>query len=87
MIQASPVTHVSAGDAPFFFIVGDEDALVMPEQSVRMNQLLQTAGVPSSLLRVMHADHDLQPAGPTPIDPSSAVINSQMAGFFDQYLR
>jgi acetyl esterase/lipase len=87
MIQASPVTHVSAGDAPFFFIVGDEDALVMPEQSVRMSQLLQTAGVPSSLLRVMHANHDLQPAGPTPIDPGSAVINSRMVEFFDQYLR
>jgi acetyl esterase/lipase/protocatechuate 3,4-dioxygenase beta subunit len=87
MIQASPVSHVSAGDAPFFFIVGDEDQLVMPEQSVRMNQLLQGADVPSSLLRVLHADHDLQPTGPTPIDPSSAVINSQMVEFFDQHLQ
>ncbi len=87
MIQASPVTHVSADDAPFFLVVGDEDALVMPEQSVRMNQLLQTAGVSSSLLRVMHADHDLQPTGPTPTDPSSAVINSRMVEFFDQHLR
>jgi dipeptidyl aminopeptidase/acylaminoacyl peptidase len=87
MIQASPVTHVSANDAPFFFIVGDEDALVMPAQSVRMNQLLQAAGVTSSLLRVMHADHDLRPTGPTPIDPSSAVINSRMVEFFDQHLR
>ncbi|HEU4474540.1 MAG TPA: prolyl oligopeptidase family serine peptidase, partial [Gemmatimonadales bacterium] len=74
-------------DAPFFLVVGDEDALVMPEQSVRMNQLLQTAGVSSSLLRVMHADHDLQPTGPTPTDPSSAVINSRMVEFFDQNLR
>jgi acetyl esterase/lipase len=87
MIQASPVTHVSAGDAPFFFVVGDEDALVLPEQSVRMNQRLQAAGVSSSLLRVMHADHDLQPAGPTPIDPSTTVINSRMVEFFDQHLR
>ena len=87
MIQASPVTHVSEDDAPFFFIVGDEDPLVMPEQSVRMNQLLQAAGATSSLLRVMHADHDLLPTGPTPIDPSGAVINSRMVEFFDQHLR
>jgi acetyl esterase/lipase len=86
MIEASPVTHVTPGDAPFFFVVGDEDALVLPEQSVRMNQLLQGAGVPSSLLRVLRADHDLQPTtGPT--DPTSSTINSRIVGFFDQHLR
>ncbi|HEX2220170.1 MAG TPA: Ig-like domain-containing protein [Gemmatimonadales bacterium] len=86
MIQASPVTHVSPGDAPFFFIVADEDELVMPAQSERMHELLTEAGVPSSLLRVLHANHALQPTD-APIDPSSSVINSRMADFFDQYLR
>ena len=87
MIEASPVTHVTPGDAPFFFIVGDEDELVLPDQSVRMNQVLQDAGVASSLLRVLHADHDLDPTSATPIDPSSATINSRMAEFFDAHLR
>jgi acetyl esterase/lipase len=86
MVEASPVTHVTRDDAPFFFIVGDEDELVLPEQSVRMNQLLQDAGVPSSLLRVLHADHDLQPSS-IPIDPDSATIISRMVEFFDQHLR
>jgi acetyl esterase/lipase len=87
MIEASPVTHVTMDDAPFFFIVGDEDELVLPEQSVRMNQLLQDAGVSSSLLRVLHADHDLEPTSTIPIDPNSATIISRMAEFFDQHLR
>jgi acetyl esterase/lipase len=86
MIEASPVTHVSPGDTPFFFIVADEDELVMPAQSERMHQLLTEAGVPSSLLRVLHANHALQPTD-APIDPSSSVISSRMADFFDQYLR
>jgi dipeptidyl aminopeptidase/acylaminoacyl peptidase len=86
MIQASPVTHVSAGDAPFFFIVGDEDALVLPAQSVRMSQRLTGVGVSSSLLRVLHADHDLMSTG-EPIDPTSEAIENRMAQFFDQHLR
>ncbi len=86
MIQASPVTHVSSGDAPFLFIVADEDELVMPAQSERMGLLLNEAGVPASLLRVLHADHALQPTD-APLDPTDAVINSRMADFFDQRLR
>jgi acetyl esterase/lipase len=87
MIEASPITHVTPDDAPFFFIVGDEDELVLPDQSVRMNQLLQAAGVSSSLLRVLHADHDLRPTSAIPIDPTSAAITTRMVEFFDQHLR
>ena len=86
MIQASPVTHVSAGDASFFLIVGEDDALVLPAQAERMHQMLQDAGVSSSLLTVLNADHDLQPTD-GPIEPSGAVINSRLADFFDQHLR
>jgi acetyl esterase/lipase len=87
MIEASPVTHVTPDDAPFFFIVGDEDELVLPEQSVRMDQLLRNAGVTSSLLRVLYADHDLEPTSAVATDPTSAAIISRMAEFFDQHLR
>jgi acetyl esterase/lipase len=87
MIEASPVTHVTPDDAPFFFIVGDEDELVLPEQSVRMSQLLEDSGVSSSLLRVLHAGHNLDPTAAVPTDPTSATINSRMVEFFDQYLR
>ena len=86
MIEASPVTHVSADDPPFFFIVGDEDDLVLPAQSVRMHQRLRDAGVPSSLLRVLHAGHSLEPVS-GPIDPSPETITTRVAAFLDQHLR
>jgi dipeptidyl aminopeptidase/acylaminoacyl peptidase len=87
MIEASPVTHVTPDDAAFILIVGDGDELVLPEQSVRMDQLLRNAGVSSSLLRVLHADHNLEPTSAVPIDPTSATLISRMAEFFDQHLR
>jgi acetyl esterase/lipase len=86
MIAASPVSYVTADDSPFFFIMGADDTLVLPAQSVRMDQLLRSAGVPSSLLTVQHADHNRQPTT-APIDPSFATIISRMADFFDRYLR
>lgn len=86
MIEASPVTHVSGADAPFFLIAGEDDALVLPAQSERLHQRLLGAGVPSTLLVVENADHDLLPTD-GPIDPPSAVINSRLADFFDQHLR
>jgi acetyl esterase/lipase len=86
MIEASPVTHISPDDAPFFLIVGEDDDLVLPAQSERMHALLQGAGVSSRLLTVLNADHDLLPTdGPT--DPSSGAISSRMADFFDDHLR
>jgi acetyl esterase/lipase len=86
MIEASPVTHVSAGDPPFFLIAGEDDELVLPAQSQRMHRMLLDAGVASTLLIVRNADHDLQPTD-GPIEPSASVINSRMADFFDQHLR
>lgn len=86
MIEASPVTHVSAGDAPFLLIAWEDDALVLPAQSQRMHQGLPDAGVSSTILMVVNGDHDLQPTdGPT--EPSQAAINSRLADFFDQHLR
>ncbi len=86
MIEASPVTHVTADDSPFFLIVGADDSLVLPAQSIRMNQRLQGVGVESSLLEVLFADHSLQPTT-APTNPSAAAIVSRMADFFDQHLR
>jgi acetyl esterase/lipase len=86
MVEASPVTHVSADDAPFLLIAGEDDDLVLPAQSRRLHQRLLDAGVESSLLMVSNADHDLEPTdGPT--DPSPAVINSRLVDFFDRHLR
>jgi acetyl esterase/lipase len=86
MIEASPAQHVTDDDAPFFLLVGDDDALVESAQSVRLDSSLRAAGVESSLLRVAHADHDLAPTT-APIDPDAATIVQRVANFFDRHLR
>jgi dipeptidyl aminopeptidase/acylaminoacyl peptidase len=86
MIEASPAGHVTDDDAPFFLLVGEEDALVQPAQSVRLDSTLRAAGVESSLLRVAHADHDLV-STTAPIDPDAATIVRRVASFFDRHLR
>lgn len=86
MIEASPVTHISGDDAPFFLVVGSDDPLVDNAQSARMDQRLRSAGVESSLLTVLHADHDLLPTD-APIDPSWPQIMERMVDFLDRKLR
>ena len=86
MIEASPAGHVTDDDAPFFLLVGEDDALVQPAQSVRLDSTLRAAGVESSLLRVAHADHDLV-STTAPIDPDAATIVRRVASFFDRHLR
>lgn len=86
LIQASPVTHVTPDDAPFLFVVGDADTLVLPAQSAHMDSLLRAAGLASAVLHVANADHGLKPVG-APISPDSAVVIQRMADFFDRRLR
>ncbi|HYC32208.1 MAG TPA: alpha/beta hydrolase, partial [Gemmatimonadales bacterium] len=86
MIEASPLTHVSGDDSPFFFVVGDDDTLVLPAQSARMNQRLVGAGVASTLVRIANADHGLSPTSGA-LDPSMEEVLDRMAGFLRQRLR
>jgi acetyl esterase/lipase len=86
LIGASPVTYVTPDDSPFFFMVGEEDDLVLPAQSQRMDQLLRNAGVESSVLVVKHAGHAYEPIG-GPIDPDASEIITRIADFFDSHLR
>ena len=54
---ASPLTHVTADDAPFLIMHGDQDALVPLEQSRRLLAALQKAGVPARLHVIPGAGH------------------------------
>jgi len=56
-VQASPISHVSAGDPPFLLIHGDADQVVSFDQSERMERALKEAGVPVKLLRVPGGAH------------------------------
>jgi len=80
------VTHVTSDDAPFFFIVGDADTLVLTAQSAHMDSLLRAAGVPSAVLHIANADHGLKPVS-GPLSPDSAAVIGRMADFFDRHLR
>jgi len=55
--QASALYQVSAGDAPFLIMHGDQDPGVPVDQSRRLHEALQSAGVPSTLEIIVGAGH------------------------------
>ena len=54
---ASPVTHVSSNDPPFFLYHGGVDRLVEPEQAELMKAALDAAGVHAELFVVPYHGH------------------------------
>lgn len=79
LIQASPVTHVSAGDAAFLIFHGDEDTIVPLAQSQALNAALQGAGVQSELVVVANGGHGLEQAG---MNPTESQIVGRIVDFF-----
>lgn len=55
--QASPITHVTADDAPFLHVHGDQDNLVPYPQSVVLDKALDAKGVPSLLITMAKKKH------------------------------
>jgi acetyl esterase/lipase len=55
--EASPVTHISAGDAAFLTAHGTEDPLVPFAQATELHQKLQQAKVPSILVTMDGGGH------------------------------
>ena len=77
--EASPLTHVTPGDPPFFLIHGEADDVVPIAHSEAMRAALQKAGVPVQLRRVPGAGH-----GPGIVaDPA---IAAETVAWFDKYL-
>jgi acetyl esterase/lipase len=85
LVQASPVTHASAGDAPMLLVHGTEDLVVPSNQSQALFSRLQQAGSAAELLTVENAGHELEPSGGA-IDPSEAEVTDRIANFFDERL-
>jgi dipeptidyl aminopeptidase/acylaminoacyl peptidase len=54
---ASPVTHVSVGDAPMLIVHGDRDNVVPRGQSDEFHAALRKAGVESQLVIIPGAGH------------------------------
>lgn len=75
--EASPVTHVSAGDAAFFTAHGTKDPLVPYAQGEEIHAALTKAGVPSILQEMTDGGHGFR----------SEVLDQRLKQFFDLYLR
>lgn len=75
--EASPVTHVSAGDAAFFTAHGTKDPLVPFAQGEEIHAALTKAGVPSILQEMTGGGHGFR----------SEVLDARLKQFFDLHLR
>lgn len=75
--EASPITHVSKGDAPFLIIHGSKDMLVPYPQSVAFNKALKQAGVSSVLIKIDGGGHG---------GFRSREVNTRVAAFLEQQL-
>jgi len=74
---ASPVTHISADDPPFFTAHGTRDPLVPFAQAQELDAALVKAGVPHLLMQMTDAGHGFR----------SAELDRRIAQFFDLHLR
>ena len=75
--EASPVTHVSKGDAAFFTAHGTKDPLVPFAQAQEIHAALQKAGVPSLLQEMTNGGHGFR----------SPILDERVKQFFDLHLR
>jgi len=77
--NASPLTYVSADDAPFLIAHGDKDPLVNYSQSVRFAKKLRAAGVPVVLITVQGGGHG-RGFGPEVTQSVKDFLNVQLWG-------
>ena len=86
VLEASPITHVTADDPPFLLIHGERDDLVPYEQSQLMYDRLVQANVPAQLVIVQRGDHSLTAPDGT-ATPTFNEINQIILDSLAQYLR
>jgi acetyl esterase/lipase len=75
--EASPVTHISKGDAPFFTAHGTKDPLVPFAQGEELHAALKQAGVPSLFQEMTDGGHGFK----------SKILDERIQQFFDLHLR
>lgn len=74
--NASPVTHVSEGDAPILNVHGTNDKLVPYAQSVEFSAVLKKAKVPMTFITMKDAGHGFR----------SELLQQRVATFFGKHL-
>jgi acetyl esterase/lipase len=75
--EASPVTHISKGDAPFFTAHGTKDPLVPFAQGQELHSALNLAGVPSLFQEMTDAGHGFK----------NKDLDQRIKQFLDSHLR
>lgn len=75
--EASPVTHVSPGDAPALTAHGTEDPLVPYAQAEEYDAALKKAGVESLLITMVNGGHGFR----------SPELDQRIEKFFEKHLR
>ena len=81
-----PIFYVSKDDPPLLLAHGESDELIPFEQSVRMAEAYQRAGLPVEFIPVKGAGHDFRPAGNAPVSPSIEIVHQKTIAFFKRYL-
>lgn len=81
--EASPITYVSADDAPFLLLHGDQDEAVPFKLSVMMEDALKEVQVPVRLLNVKGAGHG--PSFPGAIDLPD--LDQERLNWLNKYLK
>jgi acetyl esterase/lipase len=86
MAAASPITYITSDDPPFLIIHGDKDGVVPVEQAKVLNDRLTQAGVPSTLVIVQGAGHDLKGLNGKPTVPAADEISADILAFLKKNL-
>ena len=88
ILQASPVTHVTADDVPFLIVHGDEDKIVPVSQAEVMVEKLNEKGVPTKYVAIESGNHFLVPTNIEQEKRAATrkIYTNQMVEFFDKHL-
>jgi len=82
----SPITYVTEDDPPVFMIHGEDDAVVLVNQSYAYQDALEAAGVMCGLLVVKNAGHGLQKMLGLEMEPSGDEAIESAIDFLDEVL-
>ncbi len=87
--EASPISHITAEDAPTLLLHGDADQTVPFQQAVQLDAELKKNGVPSRLVPIPRGAHGptfgLAESAARPADWPDYM--TEMVRWFDQYLK
>jgi acetyl esterase/lipase len=87
LAPASPVTYITPDDPPFLIFHGDKDGVVPIAQALTLDERLQEAGVPSTLVIVKGGDHGLNPLPGKTAEPTWEEISHMIRDFLVENLK